>query len=190
MNRAVDWLLTQQSADGSFGGDTDQTGAAIEALNAAGRHKTPQQAKALQYLRARQNPDGGFAQSSPGDISNTSSTAWVLRGLKAAKIQAASIRAAGSGKTPLDYLAAMRQPDGSIPTSATNRSNLAFSTAFTTPALNRRLVPHPRGPARGAAAHRAAVRRAAEDAGRRRRAARRRRHRRRWRRRRDLRRRR
>ncbi|HYI36450.1 MAG TPA: prenyltransferase/squalene oxidase repeat-containing protein [Thermoleophilaceae bacterium] len=136
VNRAVDWLLTQQAPDGSFGGDTDQTGSAIEALNAAGRRRTPQQAKALQYLRARQNPDGGFAQSSPGDTSNTSSTAWVVRGLVAARIEATSIRAAGSGKTPLDYLAAMQQPDGSIPTSAKNRSNLAFSTAFTTPALS------------------------------------------------------
>lgn len=136
VNRAVDWLLSRQASDGSFGGDTDLTGSAIEALNAAGRRNTPQQAKALAYLRARQNADGGFAQSEPGDISNTSSTAWVVRGLVAARIQATSIRAGGSGKTPLDYLAAMQQADGSIPTSTANRSNLAFSTAFTTPALS------------------------------------------------------
>lgn len=137
VRRATDWLLSRQAPDGSFGSlsaNTDETGAAIEALNAAGRRGTPQQQKALAYLRSRQNPDGGFSEADPGDISNTSSTAWVVRGLVAAGIQPTGFRAP-SGRTPLQYLAAMQRPDGSVPTSTRNPHNLAFSTAFTTPAL-------------------------------------------------------
>ncbi len=58
-DRALDWLLGQQGADGR-GEDTDLTGSVLEALNAGGRRNTPAQARALAYLRSRQNADGGF----------------------------------------------------------------------------------------------------------------------------------
>ncbi len=133
-NRALDWLLTRQAADGSWEG-TDLTGSVIEALNAAGRRGTPAQERALAYLRARQNADGGFGTGAEGGESNSASTAWVVRGLVAARIEASGFRAARTGKTPLDYLAAMQQPDGSIPNSATDRSNTVWITSYTGPAL-------------------------------------------------------
>ena len=71
----------------------------------------------------------------PGDQSNSASTAWVVRALVSARIEATSFQASGTGKTPLDYLAAMQQPDGSIPNSATDRSNTVWITSYTTPAL-------------------------------------------------------
>ncbi len=135
VNRAVDWLLSKQAPDGSFGGGTDLTGSAIEALNATGRRGTPAQQRALAYLRARQNSDGGFGAGPAGAESNSASTAWVLRGLAAARIQPAGFGATGTGKTPLDYLAAMQQPDGSIPNSATDRTNTVWITSYTAPAL-------------------------------------------------------
>jgi len=133
-DRALDWLSGKQAADGSWEG-TDLTGSVIEALNAGGRRSTPAQERALAYLRGRQNADGGFGGGPPGDQSNSASTAWVVRALVSARIEATGFRASGTGKTPLDYLAAMQQPDGSIPNSATDRTNTVWITSYTTPAL-------------------------------------------------------
>ena len=133
-DRALDWLLAHQGADGSWEG-TDLTGSVIEALNAGGRRGTPAQGRAIAFLRTRQNGDGGFGAGPEGAESNSASTSWVLRGLAAARVSARSFQAAGSTKTPLDYLAAMQQPDGSVRYSATQDTNRVWMTTFTTPAL-------------------------------------------------------
>ena len=91
----------------------------LEALNAAGRRNTPAQARALAYLRSRQNADGGFGRGGEGGESNSASTAWVIRGLAAARLSPRSFQAAGTGTTPLQYLASMQQSDGSVRYSAT-----------------------------------------------------------------------
>ena len=139
-DRALQWLLGKQLPNGAWQGtdseeSTDLTGSVLEALNAAGRRNTPAQARALAYLRSRQNADGGFGRGEEGGASNSASTAWVLRGLAAARQSPRSFQAAGTGKTPLEYLASMQQTDGSVRYSATDDSGRLWTTAFTTPAL-------------------------------------------------------
>ena len=133
-DKALDWLLGRQGADGSWDG-TDLTGSVLEALNAGGRRGTPAQARALAYLRSRQNPDGGFGTGGQGEESNTASTSWVARGLTSARIDPATLKAAGSARTPLDYLASMQQSDGSVRFSGTQDTNRVWMTSYTAPAL-------------------------------------------------------
>ncbi len=88
----VDWLLTQQNADGGWGygvkgseSEVDLTGAVIEALNAAGRPDTAAQHEGLAYLKRAQSSDGGFpALPRRERESNVASTAWAVQGLWAA----------------------------------------------------------------------------------------------------------
>lgn len=133
-DRGLDWLVANQGPDGSWEG-ADLTGSVIEALNAGKRRGTPAQARALAYLRSRQNADGGFGTGSEGEASNAASTAWVVRGLVAARIDAGTVRVAGTGRTPLEYLASMQQSDGSVRNSATDGTNSVYITSFTAPAL-------------------------------------------------------
>jgi hypothetical protein len=133
-NRAMDWLASNQAEDGSWDG-VDLTASAIEALNAGGRTHTAGQAKGLAFIRSRQNADGGFGQGTPDEPSNAASTSWVARALVAAGVDARTWRARGSGKTPLDYLAAMQQSDGSERYSATSDINGVWMTTYAAPAL-------------------------------------------------------
>ena len=87
MRRAAGWLAGARNADGGFGfvpraeSDVDDTGAALQALAAAGR-RGPAASGAVAYLRRMQNGDGGFGQSE-GRSSNAQSTAWAVQGLVA-----------------------------------------------------------------------------------------------------------
>jgi energy-coupling factor transport system substrate-specific component len=90
VRRAADWLAGQANADGGFnfagrGGASgaDDTGAALQALVAAGRRGTPAVRRAARWLAAHENRDGGFPLQ-PGGISNAQSTAWAVQGLIAA----------------------------------------------------------------------------------------------------------
>lgn len=144
--RAADYLLAAgvQNANGSWDwvagapGGSDMTAAVIEALRAAGRPETDAEQRAFAYLRTTQNDDGGFGMS-PGAASNSMSTAWVLQAMWAAEIDPASWARAGG--TPLDYLASMQQPDGSVRYMADNDANRIWSTAQVAPALAGRPLP-------------------------------------------------
>ncbi len=137
---AADWLIERQKADGSWGGitpdsasDTDVTGGAIQALNAAGRHGTDAERRALEYLRSLQSPDGGFPEA-PGGTTNSATTAWVVQGLWAAGEDPRTWRT-DADADPLSYLAALQRPDGSIGWTATNDFNSLWMTAQAGPAL-------------------------------------------------------
>ncbi len=99
---AVQWLLDQQCADGSWmpyradlaqpcafdgtafvGPDSNSTGAAISGLVAAGAGADPAVAAALGWLDSVQEADGGFPFF-PGDGSDPNSTAVVVQALLAA----------------------------------------------------------------------------------------------------------
>ena len=58
--------------------------------------------KGLDYLKGRQQSDGGFAER--GSSSSDELTAWVVAGIKSAGVDLSSWRK--SGKTPIDCLAA------------------------------------------------------------------------------------
>jgi hypothetical protein len=133
----VSAMLRAQTRGGGFSwirgvrADTDDTSAAVQALVAAG-NRGKAVARAVAYLRARENRDGGFSLQ-PGDRSNAQSTAWAIQALLAAggKPPAAAFR----------YLEKLRRADGSIRYSSQYATTPLWVTAQALPALMRRSFP-------------------------------------------------
>ncbi|MGG7574025.1 prenyltransferase/squalene oxidase repeat-containing protein [Streptomyces sirii] len=114
---AVDWLVGQQCADGSFTAfraepkqpcdaktmrDTNQTAAAVQALAALGGHGETVK-KAVSWLKTVQNDDGGWS-SMAGSASDANSTSVVIGALTAAGEKPESITSKKGDKTPYDAL--------------------------------------------------------------------------------------
>ncbi len=140
VQRAARWLLGQERADGSWGStlpaspsEADMTGAAIQALAAAGLGEGEAVPRALAYLRSLQGEDGGFREF-PGGATNSASTAWVLQGLWAAGVSPREWRTA-TGADPLSFLASLQRADGSIAWTADQDLNPLWMTAQAGPAL-------------------------------------------------------
>ncbi len=144
IQRAATWLEGAADETGGYSwvpnapGDADMTAAVIQALRAAGRAGTDAERRALEYLRTLHNDDGGFA-ALPGAESNGPSTAWTLQALWAAGEDPKNWVKAGG--TPLDFLASMQQPDGSVRQSASSDPNRVWVTAYAVPALAGRPLP-------------------------------------------------
>ncbi|MHB1837271.1 MAG: prenyltransferase/squalene oxidase repeat-containing protein [Solirubrobacteraceae bacterium] len=167
--RTLSWLAAQQNRDGGFsfaaaGGtsDADDTGAALEAL-AGDPGAAHVRARAIAYLRSIQDRDGGFP-SQPGMGSNAQSTAWVVQGLIAAGVAPAGVRR-GGGPSPLDYLASLTAPNGSVAYARGQNQTPVWVTAEALMALEGRPLPvvgkpqaaskpRPSGRPRGAGSHR------------------------------------
>jgi Prenyltransferase and squalene oxidase repeat len=118
-SRTRTWLVGQQDRDGGYsyagaGGssDVDDTGAALEALTAAGGAAASTRDRAVAFLRRQQNRDGGFP-SQPGADSNAQSTAWAVQGLDAAGIGPTTVHR-GDSASPLAYLQSLIGPHGQI----------------------------------------------------------------------------
>jgi hypothetical protein len=140
VRRAGNWLSGQQRPDGGWGATTpaspsesDMTGAAIQALVAAGLGEGEPVARGLEFLRSRQGEDGGFREFAGGPT-NSASTAWVVQGIWAAGGAPRSWGTAG-GADPLSFLASLQRPDGSIGWTATADLNPLWMTAQAGPAL-------------------------------------------------------
>lgn len=156
VQQGAEWLLTQQNEDGGWNwevkgrpSEVDLTGAAIQALNAAGRPNTEGQKKGFEYLRTAQRPDGGFAElpESEGE-SNVASTAWAVQGLWAAGENPETWRT-GSGEAseePLDYMETMQQPDGHARWKKSVDVNGIWMTAYVAPAFAGQALPIPAVP--------------------------------------------
>jgi hypothetical protein len=159
---AAEWVISEQDEDGSWPSwcpksvcanwqdSTDMTGAAIEALNAAGMPGTEAQAKALAYLHGVQLADGGWPQSRGEGESNVGSTAWVVQGIWAAGENPETWKT-GSGlasEEPLDYLTSLQQEDGHIRYMRSHDLNGVWMTSYATPALAGRALPIVPPPAR------------------------------------------
>jgi hypothetical protein len=130
--------------------DVDMTGAAIEALNAAGLHKTPAQEGAFEYLHRVQDNNGGFPQYAGESEPNVASTAWVVQGMWSADEKPETWVKDPSEPTdePLGYLASMQQPDGHIRYKASEEFNGVWMTAQVAPAFAGRYYPLPEVPRR------------------------------------------
>ena len=108
LRRGGDWLLSAQDPTGAWGYapgvelSSDVTAAVIEALHAAGRTGTSQEQRAWAYIRALQNPDGGFGFNVSQRESNSASTSWIVQAMWAAGDQSptASRRAAQPARLP------------------------------------------------------------------------------------------
>jgi prenyltransferase beta subunit len=149
---AATWLARQQDRDGGFsfaaaGGasDVDDTAAVLQALATAGRLAGAGRERAVAFVLAAQNPDGGFPQQ-PGQTSNAQSTAWAIQGLTAAGRDAAAVTHGGS-RSPQAYLLALLTPSGSVRYSPTGAQTPVWVTAQALTGLAAR--PFPVAPVRG-----------------------------------------
>jgi len=146
IRKAAGWIERQQNGDGGFGfgahgsrSDVDDTGAALQALVAAGARNRRPLARAVGYLTRSQGPDGGFPQRYGGE-SNAQSTAWAVQGLIAAGVNPGSVRRGGS-RSPLGYLESLLAPNGSIRYSRTSAQTPAWVTAQALMALAGKPLP-------------------------------------------------
>ncbi len=155
VQRAADWVVRAQKRTGSWGAvtadgpaDADMTGAALEALRAAGAvdgagNGEPAArdavSRALDWLRTVQRADGGFS-TGPDTIGNAGSTAWVAQGLWAVGEDPG--RWVGSdGRSMLSFLVSLQQPDGRIIWKAGSDLNPVWMTSYTLPAYSGRYLP-------------------------------------------------
>lgn len=143
---ALEWLLARQNIDGGFGyaadsgSDPDDTGAALQAIIAAGEDPASNAvSRATSYLAFCQTDNGGFAWPSAGP--NVGSTAWCAQGIAATGEDPDSADWEMSGKTPLDYLRDMQQPDGHFKYSTDADTHPAWMTAECIPALEMQPFP-------------------------------------------------
>ena len=86
----------------------------------------PPVTRGLAYLRARQNPDGGFALT-PGRASDAQSTAWAIQAFLSA--------GAKPGAAAWRFLSRLRRADGSYRYSARYALTPVWVTAQVLPAL-------------------------------------------------------
>jgi energy-coupling factor transport system substrate-specific component len=134
----IGWLVRQQDQDGGFnfataGGssDVDDTGAVLEAL-AGPRGRVS--ARAVRFVDAQQNGDGGFP-SSPGADSNAQSTAWAVQGLLAVGERGKPVTRA------LAYLNSLVAPDGHVRYSRASDQTPVWVTAEAVMALAGKPLP-------------------------------------------------
>jgi energy-coupling factor transport system substrate-specific component len=151
VRRAAAWIAGQANADGGFnfsgrGGPSgvDDTGAALQALGAAGRRRSRVTQRAARFLVRSQASDGGFALI-PGGPSNAQSTAWAVQGLLAAGRDPARVRRRGS-RDPMSYLRSLTTPSGEVRYSRTSSQTPVWVTAQAVMALARKPLPLARVP--------------------------------------------
>jgi energy-coupling factor transport system substrate-specific component len=157
VRRAATYIAGQVNRDGGFnfagkGGPSgaDDTGAALQALAAAGRADSEVTRRAARWLVRHQNADGGFALQ--GGPSNAQSTAWAIQGLVAAGRNPARVHRRGA-RSPLAYLRSLVGPDGAIRYSRTSTQTPVWVTAQALMALAGKALPLAPAPR----AHRAAA---------------------------------
>jgi energy-coupling factor transport system substrate-specific component len=143
---AARWLGREANRDGGFAfsgrGATsgiDDTAGAVQALVAAGHRQGPTVKRALRFLLAHQNPDGGFPLQ-PRGPSNAQSTAWAIQALVAAGRDPERVRTDGS-RTPLAYLYSLTVGDGSVRYSRTSTQTPVWVTAQALTAMSLRAFP-------------------------------------------------
>jgi prenyltransferase beta subunit len=114
--------------------DVDMTGAAIQALNAAGRQSQAKEVEqhAFEYLKTAQDSNGGFPEEPGNPEPNVASTAWVVQAMWSASINPETwITHSGlASEEPLGYMASMQREDGHIRYEASKEENGVWMTAY------------------------------------------------------------
>jgi prenyltransferase beta subunit len=154
---AREWVVGAEDEDGgwyysgpSTVSEVDMTGAALEALAAAGPPPGGAQLAAydraveggLDYLHRSQLPDGGFPALPTSEAeSNVASTAWAVQAIWALGGNPEDWKVGTDGREPLDYMESMQQPDGHIRWRASTDLNGIWMTAYVTPAFAGQALP-------------------------------------------------
>jgi energy-coupling factor transport system substrate-specific component len=140
LRRAARWVAGQANDDGGFNFDgkgapsgIDDTGAAVQALAAAGRRNTTTVRRALTFVARKQNDDGGFPLQ-PGGGSNAQSTAWAVQALIAGRRDPEKVTRNGS-RTPTAYLRSLIGSNGAVRYSRTSTQTPVWVTAQALAAL-------------------------------------------------------
>jgi energy-coupling factor transport system substrate-specific component len=146
IKRATAWIMREANDDGGFnfagrGGPSgiDDTGAALQALGAAGKRRSQVAKRAVRFITRNQASDGGFALI-PGGPSNAQSTAWAVQGLLAVGRKPEKVRRNGS-RDPMSYLRSLTAPSGEVRYSRTSRQTPVWVTAQAVAALSRKTLP-------------------------------------------------
>ncbi len=152
---AADWIESIQLPGGGWAwnatstrDEVDMTGAAIQALIAAGRGRNDAVEEGIAYLRRAQNTDGGFPEFPGNPESNVASTAWAVQGVWAVGENPEGWHA-GQGpdaKEPLGYMESLQQPDGHIRWKRSQDLNGIWMTAYCSVALGGHTWPIPEQP--------------------------------------------
>jgi hypothetical protein len=138
------------SLPGESESEVDMTGAAIQALNAAGRQRAAKEVEqhAFEYLEMAQVPDGGFPEE-PGDPEpNVASTAWVVQAMWSAGINPETwVTHSGlASEEPLGYMTSLQQQDGRIRWEQSREWNGVWMTAYVGAAMDGDPYPIPPPP--------------------------------------------
>jgi prenyltransferase beta subunit len=114
--------------------DVDMTGAAIQALNAAGRQGAANQVEqhAFEYLKTAQDADGGFPEQSGHPEPNVASTAWVVQAMWSAGINPETwVTHKGLViEEPLNYMTSLQQAGGHVRYETSKEENGVWMTAY------------------------------------------------------------
>jgi prenyltransferase beta subunit len=142
-------LESLASCDGPEGegppGEVDMTGAAVEALNAAGVHGSEAQQRALEFLQRAQSPgEGGFPEflpREPGEApANAASASWAVQALWSAGVTPETWHAP-DGPDPLEFLARLQKANGSISYLPGESEGSVWMTAYTAAAFAGQALP-------------------------------------------------
>jgi hypothetical protein len=127
--------------------EVDMTGAALEALNAAGRQGAANEVgqSAFEYLKKAQDANGGLPEEPGNPEPNVASTAWVVQAMWSAGVNPETwvTRSRLASEEPLGYLASMQQEDGHIRWQTSRELNGMWMTAYVTPAFTGNPLPIP-----------------------------------------------
>jgi len=128
ISATIDFILSKQKQNGSFGESIDMTGAGIQALSLFKQEEKIKNAleKARNFLKENQEIHGGWK--------NISATAWAINGLIA--IGENPLNWKIGENTPFDYIAKNQDTDGGIKN--TNLKNKIWETAYAIVALSDR----------------------------------------------------
>jgi len=149
--KAVDFLLSQQQADGGwefgagFGSDTNTSAIVLMALVSANGLTTAARDRALAYLKTQQQASGGFEYAAGSGDSDPNSDANVIEALLAAEQDPTSTEWSIGEKNAVADLSTFQYSNGGFgftrPGSSATAAPDAFSSTQSLPALASRFLP-------------------------------------------------